>query len=138
MSDTPTRFDPPAALAKSAHVNADIYRDLYAQSVKDPDAFWKDMAKRLDWLKEPAVISNCSFDETDFRIRLYEDSILNASYNYDYRHLPDRKNNIGLIWEGDDPDHDKKITYCELKDDVSRLANALKSRGVKRGDRVTI
>ncbi len=138
MSDTPARFDPPAALAQSAHINAPLYRDLYAQSVNDPEAFWKDMAGRLDWFRAPTSISHCSFDAKDFRIQWYEDGVLNACHNCVDRHLPDRQNDVALIWEGDNPDHDKKITYGELKDEVSRLANALKSRGVAKGDRVTI
>lgn len=138
MSSSPDRFDPPASLAQSAHINADIYRDLYKQSVEDPDGFWADMARRLDWFKEPTVIKNCNYDVDDFRIRWYEDGILNVCHNCIDRHLPDRQNDIALIWEGDDPAHDKRITYGELKDEVSRLANALKQKGVKKGDRVTI
>ncbi len=138
MSDAPDRFDPPASLAQTAHINASLYRDLYAQSVKDPDGFWRDMAKRLDWVKDPTIIKNCSFDQKDFRIQWYEDGVLNACYNCVDRHLPDKQNDVALIWEGDNPEHDKKITYGDLKDEVSRLANALKSRGVQKGDRVTI
>jgi acetyl-CoA synthetase len=138
MSDAPDRFDPPAALAKSAHINAQIYSDLYKQSVEDPDAFWGDMAQRLDWFKNPTIIKNSSFDVADFRIKWYEDGVLNACYNCVDRHLPDKQNDTALIWEGDDPAHDKRITYGELKDEVSRLANALKAKGVKKGDRVTI
>lgn len=138
MSGSPDRFDPPAALAQSAHITADIYRDLYKQSVEDPDRFWGDMAGRLEWFKKPTLIKNCNFDATDFRINWYEDGVLNACYNCVDRHIPDKQHDIALIWEGDNPAHDKHITYGDLKDDVSRLANALISRGVKKGDRVTI
>jgi acetyl-CoA synthetase len=138
MSDTPERFDPPASLAHTAHITADIYRDLYQQSVDDPDAFWGEMAARLDWFTKPTLIKNCNFDAKDFRISWYEDGVLNACYNCIDRHLPDKLSDTALIWEGDNPAHDKRITYGDLKDDVSRLANALKSRGVKKGDRVTI
>ncbi|PZP56545.1 MAG: acetate--CoA ligase [Micavibrio aeruginosavorus] len=113
------------------------YNELYLRSVKDPDSFWSEMAQRLDWTKKPAIIKNSNFhDNVD--IKWYEDGILNACYNCVDRHLPKRANQTALIWEGDDTSQDRKITYAELKDEVSRLANALKAKGVKRGDRVTI
>ena len=115
----------------------EVYEELYQRSVKDPDGFWAEMAERLDWIKKPTIIKNASFhDNVD--IKWYEDGILNACYNCVDRHLPTRANQTALIWEGDDPSHDKKITYAQLKDEVSKLANALKEKGVKRGDRVTI
>jgi acetyl-CoA synthetase len=131
-------FAPPAAIAKNAHINAAKYEELYAQSVKDPNGFWRDMAQRLDWIKKPSTIKNVSFDAKNLFIKWYEDGVLNASWNCIDRHIPAHANQTALIWESDDPGVDKKITYAQLKDEVSRLANALKSRGVKKGDRVTI
>ncbi|MBU0859188.1 MAG: AMP-binding protein, partial [Alphaproteobacteria bacterium] len=131
-------FAPPASIAANAHINAARYDELYAQSVNDPEGFWGDMAKRLDWFKTPTKIKNTSFDAANLSIKWYEDGIINAAYNCIDRHLPARANQTALIWEGDNPANDKKITYATLKDEVSRLANALKARGVQKGDRVTV
>ena len=131
------RFTPPESIIKSTLITADTYKEMYARSVKDPDGFWADMAKRLDWDKFPTKIKNTSF-EGDVSIKWYEDGILNASYNCIDRHLPKRANQTALIFEGDDPSETNKVTFAELKDEVSRVANAMKSLGVKKGDRVTI
>jgi len=118
-------------------ITKDQYKVLYERSIKDPDGFWRDLGHRLTWFKEPTVISNSSF-ASPVSIRWYEDGLLNASYNCIDRHLPRKANDVALIWEGDEPGQDKKITYAQLKDEVCRCANALKSLGVKKGDRVTI
>lgn len=131
------RFDPPQSIIKSAHITADKYKELYAQSINEPDIFWGEMAKRLTWDKFPTKIKNTIFKD-DLSIKWFEDGILNASYNCIDRHLPHRAGQTALIFEGDDPSESKKVTYAELKDEVSRLANTLKSKGVKKGDRVTI
>jgi len=131
------RFEPPASIIKSAHITAEKYKTLYAQSIDEPDVFWADMAKRLTWDKFPTKIKNASFDG-DVSIKWYEDGALNVSYNCIDRHLPHRANQTALIFEGDDPSEDKRVTYAELKDHVSQLANTLKSYGVHKGDRVTI
>jgi len=131
------RFEPPVELAKTAHINAEKYKELYDLSVKDPDKFWGDMAKRISWEKFPTKIKSTDFTG-DVSIKWYEDGILNASYNCIDRHLPERANQTALIFEGDDPSDDKYVTYAELKDEVSKLANAMKKNGVKKGDRVTI
>ncbi len=130
-------FDPPPSIIKSAHINADSYKRLYEQSVNEPDIFWAEMAKRLDWDKFPTRIKNTTFVD-DLSIKWYEDGVLNASYNCIDRHLPHCADQVALIFEGDDPSDSKKVTYAELKDEVSRLANCLKSLGVQKGDRVTI
>ena len=131
------KFDPPANIVKSAHITAEKYKELYAQSIKDPDLFWGEMAKRITWDRFPTKIKDTSFDAV-VSIKWYEDGILNASYNCIDRHLPQRANQTALIFEGDNPQTSKHISYATLKDEVSRLANAMKSLGVKRGDRVTI
>lgn len=130
-------FAPPASIIKSTHITAEKYKDLYAKSISDPNDFWGDVARRLDWFKFPTKIKNASFDG-DVTIKWYEDGILNVAYNCIDRHLPQRAHKTALIFEGDDPADDKKVTYAELKDHVSRVANTLKSHGVKKGDRVTL
>ncbi len=131
-------FLPPHDIAAHAHIDAKKYEKLYAQSVKDPEGFWGEMAERLYWFVKPRTVKNTSFDAKDLYIKWFEDGVLNVSYNCIDRHLPGRAKQTALIWEGDNPSEDKKVTYAELKDEVCRLANALKARGVKKGDRVTI
>lgn len=131
------RFDPPAALTESAHITAEKYKDLYAKSVNDPNGFWGDMARRLDWFTFPKTIKNTSFTG-DVTVKWYEDGIINVAHNCIDRHLPKRADQTALIFEGDDPNDDAKVTYTQLKDEVSKLANTMKSMGVKKGDRVTI
>ena len=134
--DTQT-FPPPAALAKDAHITAAQYDALYKKSVEQPNIFWAKIAERLHWFQAPTIIKNTSFN-SPVSIKWFEDGILNACYNCVDRHLPEKKDDVALIWESDDPAIDRKITYGELHGEVSRLANALIARGVKKGDRVTI
>ncbi|MAZ75679.1 MAG: acetate--CoA ligase [Micavibrio sp.] len=137
MGTEKDKYPPPASLASSAHVDAFIYDALYDRSIQNPEEFWDEIAQRLDWFKYPTKIKNTSFDG-DVSIKWYEDGILNACYNCIDRHIPKKENDIALIWESDNPKIDKKITYGRLKEEVCKLANALKERGVKKGDRVTI
>jgi acetyl-CoA synthetase len=115
---------------------ADYFR-LYRQSLADPDRFWDEHGRRLDWVKPYTRISSGSF-AGDVRIAWYEDGTLNACYNCVDRHLPKRAEQTAILWEGDDPGEDRRITYRELHEAVCRFANALKSLGVEKGDRVTI
>ena len=131
-------YHPSNDIAKNAHIDADTYKNLYDKSVKDPEGFWADMAARIDWYKAPTKIKNVSYDKNDLYIKWYEDGVLNAAYNCIDRHLPERADQTAFIFEGDDPSVDQKVTFAQLKDEVSRVANALKERGVKKGDRVTI
>ncbi|WP_417493942.1 acetate--CoA ligase [Maricaulis sp.] len=128
----------PAALKRSTLVTAERYAEMYRQSVEDPDAFWRQEAARLDWMKPFTQVEDTSWDKDDLHIRWFADGTLNASANCIDRHLPERANDTAIIWEGDDPAASSKITYGELHDHVCRLANGLKSLGVKKGDRVTI
>jgi acetyl-CoA synthetase len=123
---------------KRAYVDEAAYKKMYAESVKTPDKFWAKQAKRIDWFKAPTKIKNTSFAYDDVSIKWFEDGILNVSYNCIDRHLKKRGNQTAIIWEGDDPYYDKKITYNELYAHVCRFANVLKKNGVKKGDRVTI
>ncbi len=130
-------YEIPAAWAKRAHIDEKKYREMYASSVKDPDGFWGEQAKAfLTWSKPWGKVL-----EWDFKkglIRWFEGGKLNACVNCLDRHLEKRGDQTAIIWEGDDPRKDKKITYRQLHAEVSRCANVLKSRGVKKGDRVCI
>ena len=128
----------PAAWKKRALVDDAAYKKMYAESVKDPAKFWGRHAKRLDWIKTPKKIKNTSFAYDNVSIKWYEDGVLNVSANCIDRHLKKRADQVAIIWEGDNPYDDKKITYRELHEQVCRLANVMKKHGVKKGDCVTI
>ena len=128
----------PAAWKKKAYFNEASYQKAYDESVKNPDKFWRKQAKRLDWIKAPKIIKNATFAYPDVSIKWYEDGVLNLAYNCIDRHLKKRANQTAIIWEGDNPYDDKKITYRELYEHTCRMANVMKKHGVKRGDRVTI
>ncbi len=113
------------------------YQEWYKQSIEDPDTFWGEHGKRIDWFKPYSKVKNTSFDG-DVSIRWFEDGVTNISYNCIDRHLEKRGDQVAIIWEGDNPYIDKKITYRELHENVCRLANVMKKHGVKKGDRVTI
>ena len=131
-------YDVPAAWKKSAFVDEAKYQALYARSVKDPNGFWGDEGKRIDWIKPYSKVKNTSYDPHNVSIKWFEDGTLNACFNCVDRHLATRGDQIALLWEGDDPKDDKKLSYKELHAEVCRFANVLKARGVKKGDRVTI
>jgi acetyl-CoA synthetase len=124
--------------AERAWIDESKYFEMYERSVKDPEGFWGDEGKRLDWFKPYSKVKNTSYDPENVSIKWYEDGTLNASYNCLDRHLEKRGDQVAIIWEGDDPADDKKITYKELHDQVCRLAGGLKSLGAKKGDRITI
>jgi acetyl-CoA synthetase len=128
----------PAAWKKKAWVDDAAYRKMYAESVASPEKFWAKQAKRVDWFKAPTKIKNTSYAYDNVSIKWYEDGVLNVSHNCIDRHLKKRANQTAIIWEGDNPYDDKKITYQELHDHVCRLANVMKKHGVKKGDRVTL
>ena len=124
--------------AKRAYVDDAKYRAMYESSIKDPDAFWAENGKRIDWMKPFTKVKNVSFDPHNVSIRWFEDGVTNVAVNCVDRHLPKRSNQTAIIWEGDDPSKSKHITYAELSEQVGRFANVLKTLGVKKGDRVTI
>jgi len=124
--------------AAAALIKAADYQRLYQQSLKDNDAFWKHQAERLNWQRFPQKISDVSYAKPDVHIRWFEDGVLNACYNCLDRHLAARGDQTAIIWEGDDPSLDLKLTYRQLHQRVCRMANILLQLGVCRGDRVTI
>ncbi|MEJ0062143.1 MAG: acetate--CoA ligase [Alphaproteobacteria bacterium] len=136
MTENPAIPVPPA-LAASAHIDRDRYETMYEKSISDPDKFWGEQGGHLDWIKPYTKVKNTSFDG-DVSIKWFEDGVLNVAANCIDRHLPQRAGQPALIWEGDDPGQHAVITYTELAGHVCRLANVLKSRGVKKGDRVAI
>ncbi|MFC3678951.1 acetate--CoA ligase [Bacterioplanoides pacificum] len=123
----------------SAWINNDKYQQMYQQSVINPEGFWREQAEqRIDWMRPFTKVRNVSFDDHNVDIRWFEDGTLNASVNCLDRHLEQRGDQTAIIWEGDEPDQDKHITYRELHEQVSRFANALRGQGVRRGDVVCI
>ncbi|HEY1504646.1 MAG TPA: acetate--CoA ligase [Stellaceae bacterium] len=127
----------PSTVATGAWINEAKYKKLYEESIADPATFWGEQGKRIDWIKPYTKVKNTSYDG-DVSIKWYEDGTLNASANCVDRHLKTRPDQIAIIWEGDDPNESKHITYAELHENVCRLANVLKAHGIKKGDRVTI
>jgi acetyl-CoA synthetase len=122
-----------------ALVDKSKYEAMYAESIKDPEAFWAEQARqRLDWMKPFTKVKDCSFAKDDLHIRWFEDGTLNVSANCLDRHLAERGDQTAIIWEGDDPDTSLKISYRELHEKVCRLANALREQGVGKGDRITL
>ena len=125
--------------ADSAWINNEKYLEMYQQSVVNPDGFWREQAnERIDWIKPFNKVRNVSFDDHNVDIRWFEDGTLNAAANCLDRHLETRAGQTAIIWEGDNPEEDRTITYKELHEEVSRFGNALRSQGVRKGDVVCI
>ena len=128
----------PTDFAAQANLSPEKYREMYAASIADPDAFWGEHGKRLDWSKPYTTVKDVSWDKSDLHVRWYSDGELNVAYNCIDRHLATRGDKVALIWEGDDPSDAATVTYKQLHSAVCRFANVLKDMGVKKGDRVTI
>jgi acetyl-CoA synthetase len=128
----------PAEWASRAYVNAERYQQLYQRSLDEPEAFWRDETARLDWIKPWTKLSQCSYDEADFGIEWFADGTLNVAANCLDRHLAERGDTVAIIWEGDDSQHQRRLTYRQLHGEVCRMANALKQLGARKGDRITI
>ena len=131
-------FPVPDEWANRAWADDAKYQEMYQRSIDDPEGFWGDEGKRLDWIKPYTQIRDVSWDTSDVHVRWYYDGVLNASANCLDRHLATRGDQTAIIWEGDDPKDDAKITYNDLYARVCKFSNGLKSLGVKKGDRVTI
>lgn len=130
-------YDVPENIAESAHINAKRYREMYERSINDSDAFWGEQAEEfLSWTSKWDKVQDWDYNEAN--INWFVGGKLNVSYNCLDRHLESRGDQVAIIWEGDDPEEDREITYKQLHEEVCRFANALKARGVKKGDRVCL
>ena len=135
----PKQYPVAGAPAAIARIDRSRYEAGYARSLSDPSGFWSDVAERIDWLKKPTLIDNCSYDLNDFRIRWFEDGELNIAANCLDRHLAERGDKTAILWEADDPaTPSQHISYRQLHARVCQLANALRNLGIGKGDRVTI
>ena len=138
MSEIKT-YPVPADIAAKAHINAEQYEAMYKRSIDDPNGFWAEQATQfVTWSKPFDKVMDYSYNPENLYIKWFEGGQLNVSYNCLDRHLDSRGDQVAIIWEADDPNVDKKITYRELHADVCKLANVLKAKGVKKGDRVCI
>lgn len=126
------------AVAEHALINNQDYLKMYEKSISDPEGFWSDMGKRIDWIKPYTEIKDVSYNKDDLHIKWYGDGTLNASVNCVDRHLPERAQQTAIIFEGDDPSVSEHITYQKLYEEVCRFANVLKNNGAKKGDRITL
>ena len=123
---------------KRAFVDQAKYEEMYARSVKDPEGFWAEHGKRIDWIKPFTKVKNTSYDPHNVSIKWFEDGTTNVSMNCIDRHLAKRGDQTAIIWEGDNPEESEHITYKQLHERVSKLANVFKAHGVAKGDTVTI
>ena len=131
-------YKPTTEFADNSHANRAKYEEMYAASLSDPDSFWALQGRRLDWIEPYTIVKNTTFDHADVSIKWYEDGKLNVSANCIDRHLPTRGEQVAIIWEGDDPNDNKNITYNQLHKKVCKLANVYKTLGVEKGDRVVL
>jgi acetyl-CoA synthetase len=131
-------YEVPAEVAERALIDQAGYEDMYRHSIEDNEGFWAEQGSRIDWIKPFTKVKDVSFASDDLHIRWYYDGTLNACYNCVDRHLDAKGDDVAIIWEGDDPSVDLKITYRELHERVCRFANALKKLGAQKGDRITI
>lgn len=128
-----------AEFIAQANINVEQYKEMYQRSIDDPEAFWAEQGnKYVSWFNTWDTVSDWSFDKDDLHIEWYKNAILNVSHNCLDRHLATRGDQVAIIWESDDPNESKEITYRELHAEVCRFANVLKDRGVKKGDRVSL
>ena len=125
-------------LHNTTHLDATSYAAMYQESIEDNEGFWARQAERIHWVKPFSEIKDVSFASDDVHIRWFADGTLNACYNCVDRHLPEKRDDVAILWEGDDPSRDEKITYGQLHSRVALFANALKAMGAKRGDRITL
>ncbi len=131
-------YKPSNKIVENAHINKFKYEEMYKESISNPIQFWGEHGKRIDWIKNYEKVRDFSYDQKNLYIKWFEDGTLNASYNCIDRHLKNNGNKNAIIWEGDNPDEQKSITYNELYKNVCKFANVLKKLGAKKGDRITI
>lgn len=135
---TDSIYPVPEQAKQHSQLTREQHEAMYKQSIESPDAFWKEQSNILDWFKAPTKIKNTSFARDNLTIKWFEDGELNVSYNCLDRHLATKADQTAIIWEGDSPDTDAKISYQELHDKVCQLANGMRKLGVTKGDRVAI
>ena len=135
---TEKTYNPSSDFAKNAHVNAKSYKEMYSESIKNPDAFWLKHGKSVDWIKPFSIVKNVSYAYPSVSIKWFEDGTLNVAANCVDRHLATRRDQTAILWEGDNPAESKHISYGKLYEQVCKLANVYKSLGVKKGDRVVL
>ena len=138
MSDESKTYPVPAEFAAKANLTPEKYAALYADSIADPEKFWGEQGKRLNWMQDYTIVKDVSWGTSDLHVKWYSDGVLNVTENCLDRHLDMRGDKAAIIWEGDDPSESKTLTYRELHREVCRFANVMKKLGVKKGDRVTI
>ncbi|MGB1825266.1 MAG: acetate--CoA ligase [Candidatus Puniceispirillaceae bacterium] len=131
-------FAPSESTVANALIDNSGYQAMYDASIADPDAFWAEHGKRIDWIKPYSQVSDVSYDKADLHISWFGDGTLNAAANCLDRHLAGRGDQTAIIWEGDDPADSRHISYAELHEEVCKFANVLKAEGVKKGDRITL
>ena len=137
MSTNTSHFPVPDDIAGNAWIDATKYRQMYDRSISDPEGFWGEHGKRVDWIKPYTQVKEVDFTG-DVHIRWFHDGTLNACWNCVDRHLATKADDTAIIWEGDSPHESKHVSYAEMHQNVCRLANVLKARGIKKGDVVTI
>ena len=137
MSEQKTHA-PSADFVANAKIDAAKYDAMYAESINDPEGFWKREAQRIDWMTPFTKVKNVSYAHPDVSIKWFEDGELNVSVNCIDRHLPARAEQTAIIWESDNPDLAHHISYAELSEHVNKLANVYKGLGIKKGDRVVL
>jgi len=120
------------------HIDDDTYLSMYQRSIRDPEGFWGEHGKIIDWIKPFTQVKNTSFDTGHVGIHWFEDGTLNVSANCIDRHLANKGDEIAIIWEGDDPSIDKTLTFNALHKEVCRFSNALKEAGIRKGDVVCL
>ncbi len=135
---TAKTYPVPESLKEEGILSEEQYLEMYKQSIENPEAFWGEHKNIIDWIQEPTIIKNTSFDPSNVDIRWFEDGVLNASYNCIDRHLAQNAKKSAILWEGDEPTDSQDVTYQELHYEVCKLANGLKKLGVQKGDVVAI
>ncbi|MEO0714224.1 MAG: AMP-binding protein, partial [Pseudomonadota bacterium] len=138
MAEDEHVYSIPSQFSSSANLTAAQYGEVYAASVADPEAFWAEHGRRIDWMTPYTEVKDVCYDVSDFRIKWFEDGVLNACANCLDRHLETRGDKPAIIWEGDEPGDSHTLTYKQVHTAVCKFANVLKTLGVKKGDRVTI
>ena len=125
-------YKPALDIVKNSHANEIIYEKMYRESINSPEEFWKEHGQRIDWIKPYTKVKDVSYEKENLHIKWYEDGTLNASFNCLDRHLETNGKKTAIIWEGDNPNESKHISYSDLYKDVCKFSNVLKDAGAKK------